>query len=44
MAAFNRVESELRLAGARLLERLGHRELVLARTLAECGIEVGAAT
>ncbi len=43
MAAFNRVESELRLAGARLLERLGHRELVLERTLAECGIVVEAA-
>jgi len=44
MAAFNRIESELRLAGARLLERLGHRELVLERTLAECGIEAEAAT
>ena len=35
MDAFNRVGSELRRAGARLLQHLGHRQLVLDRTLAE---------
>lgn len=33
--AFNRVETELRHAGGRLLRRWGHRELVLERTLEE---------
>lgn len=33
--AFNVVEAELRRAGARLLRRLGHRELVLEQVLRE---------
>ncbi|MBK9128208.1 MAG: hypothetical protein IPM13_10460 [Phycisphaerales bacterium] len=35
MDAFNVVEAELRRAGARLLRRLGHRELVLEQVLSE---------
>lgn len=33
MEAFNRIEDELRVAGRRLLRRLGHRELVLKQAL-----------
>jgi hypothetical protein len=33
MDAFNRVESELRQAGGRLLWRLGHREVVLKQAI-----------
>ena len=33
--AFDRIEAELRTAGRRLLRRLGHREVVLQRVLAE---------
>lgn len=35
MDAFNRIEAELRRVGGRLLRELGHRELVLERTLQE---------
>jgi len=35
MDAFNRVEAELRKAGARLLRRLGHRDVVLQQALGE---------
>ena len=39
MDAFNRVEAELRKAGARLLRRLGHRHLVLQQALGELAAE-----
>ena len=39
MDAFNRVEAELRKAGARLLRRLGHRDVVLQQALGELAAE-----
>ena len=39
MDAFNRVEAELRKAGARLLRRLGHRDVVLQQALGDLAAE-----
>ncbi len=40
MDAFNRVEAELRRAGARLLRRLGHRVVVLEQALRVNGLSI----